>query len=242
MALSTIASKQAKTTKITLKNVHQVLDDLATKQDATIKFHASDMVLNIHSDESYLSTKNAKSRASGNFFLGSEPITFNGAIFTFCTILKFVASSAPEAELGAIFMNLKEGRTIRLTLEDLGHPQPPIPIHCDNVTVAGISNITIKKQRSLSMEMQYFYVCDQVKHKQYDVIWHPGQEKLGDYTRKHHLVQNHMQVRPIYFHMNNSQIFLPRAMIPRDLRECVGKSTGRYIWGRPLHIIPRFIL
>ena len=36
-----------------------------------------------------------------------EPITLNGAIFTLRTILKFVASPAAEAELGALFMNLK---------------------------------------------------------------------------------------------------------------------------------------
>ena len=148
MSLSTISSEQAKAIKTTLKNVHQVLDYLATKLDATIKFHVSDMVLNTHSYSSYLSTNNTKSRASGNLFLGSfpkdvEPITLNGAIFTFCTILKFVASSAVEAELGALFMNVKEGRTIRLTLEELGHPKPLIPIHYDNVTVAGIANITI---------------------------------------------------------------------------------------------------
>ena len=48
MALSTITSEQAKATKTTLKNVHQVLDYLATNIDAMIRFHASDMVLNIH--------------------------------------------------------------------------------------------------------------------------------------------------------------------------------------------------
>ena len=55
-----------------------------------------------------------------------------------------MASSAEEAELGTLFMNVKERRTIWLTLEELGHPQPPIPIHCDNATAAGIANGTIK--------------------------------------------------------------------------------------------------
>ena len=112
VALSTIASKQAKATKTTLKNVHQVLDYLATNPDATIRFHASDMLLKIHSDTSYLSANNAKRFASGNFFLRSVPkygehITLNSAIFTLCAILKFVASSAVELELGALFMNVK---------------------------------------------------------------------------------------------------------------------------------------
>ena len=186
-----------------------MLDYLATNPDATIIFHASDMLLKIHSDAYYLSTKNVKSCASCHFFLGSapkdvEPITLNGEIFTLYTILKFVASLAAESELGALFMNVKEGRTIILTLAELVHPQPPTPIQCDNVTAAGISNGTIKKQRSCSMEMQYFYVCDQVNHKQYDVIWYPGQENLGNYTIKHPFSHQHMQVRPIYLQMKNS--------------------------------------
>ena len=44
-----------------------------------------------------------------------------------------------------------------------------------------------QEKRSRSMEMQYFHVCDQVKHKQFDVRWHLGQENLGNYTSKHHL-------------------------------------------------------
>ena len=64
MALSTITSKQTKATKATLKNVNQVLDYLAINLDATIRFHASDKILNIHFDVYYLSTKSAKSCAS----------------------------------------------------------------------------------------------------------------------------------------------------------------------------------
>ena len=56
-----------------------------------------------------------------------------------------MASSAAEAYLGALSMNVKEGRTIRLTFAELGHSQPPNPIHCENATAAGISNGTIKK-------------------------------------------------------------------------------------------------
>ena len=48
IALYTIAREQAKETKTTLKNVDKVLDYLATNPDATIIFHASDIILNIH--------------------------------------------------------------------------------------------------------------------------------------------------------------------------------------------------
>ena len=58
--LSTIAAEQAKATKNTIKNTNQLLDYLATHPGATIRFHASDMILNIHSDASYVSVKGAK--------------------------------------------------------------------------------------------------------------------------------------------------------------------------------------
>ncbi len=67
IALSTIASKQAKGTQQTMAKTKQLLDYLATHHDATVHFHASDMILNIHLDVLYLSKANAHSRACRHF-------------------------------------------------------------------------------------------------------------------------------------------------------------------------------
>jgi hypothetical protein len=40
-------------------------------------------------------------------------------------VLKHVMLSAAEAEIGAVFINAKEGTVLRTTLEELGHKQPP---------------------------------------------------------------------------------------------------------------------
>ena len=106
-------------------------------------------------------------------------------------------------------MNIKEERILKLTLEEFGHPQPPIPIHCDNATAVGIANDTVKKQRSRLMEMRCFYVCDQVCRKIYNVQYHPGLENLGDYNSKHFEVGHHLKVRPVYVHTRNSPLFSP---------------------------------
>jgi len=37
--------------------------------------------------------------------------------------------------------------TLKLTLEELEYPQMAISIHCNNATVVGITNGTIKQQR-----------------------------------------------------------------------------------------------
>ena len=71
MALSSIASEQTKGTERTLGKAYQVLDYLATHPNALVRFRASDMVMNIHSNASYLSKPEAKSRACGQFFMGS---------------------------------------------------------------------------------------------------------------------------------------------------------------------------
>jgi hypothetical protein len=73
MALSTIARKQAKGTKLTMKKCKQLLDYLATHPNATVQFHASNMILSIHSNVSYLSEDNTHSRVCGHFFMGWQP-------------------------------------------------------------------------------------------------------------------------------------------------------------------------
>jgi hypothetical protein len=61
MALSSIAIEQSKGTTNTMQKAKQLLDYLATYPDATICFWASNMIMNIHSDASYLSKSNAQS-------------------------------------------------------------------------------------------------------------------------------------------------------------------------------------
>ncbi len=151
MMLSTIAHEQTKATETTNLSVNQMLDYCKTHPNGKICFCASDMVLNIHSDASYLNAPEARSRIGGHYFLvwipcDNIPIKLNGAIHVISTILKFVAASTTEAELGALFVNAKEGRVIRLILQELGHSQPPTPIHCDNSTAAETANNTVKCQ------------------------------------------------------------------------------------------------
>ena len=125
-SLSKIASQQAAPTENTTKKVNHFLDYMAFNPNALVRFYASDMVLNCHSDASYLNATKGRSRAGRHFFLGSipkdgYPIFLNSALITNSTILKLVAASAAEAELGALFLNAMEV-IFQLTLHELGHP------------------------------------------------------------------------------------------------------------------------
>ena len=88
----------------------QFLDYTATHQDTILTYKASDMVLVVHSDESYLSKPKAHSRAGGHFFLSSDcdDPADNGTVQNLAQLIKAVMSSAAEAELGALYINARE--------------------------------------------------------------------------------------------------------------------------------------
>jgi hypothetical protein len=97
-----------------MEKAKQLLNYLATNPNATIQYHTSDMIMNVHSDASHLSEAGAGSRACGHFFMGwnannGNPIKLNGAFFTLFAILCFVVASVTEAKLRALFLNCKEG-------------------------------------------------------------------------------------------------------------------------------------
>jgi hypothetical protein len=147
MPINVLASEKS---KATADKVIKLINYCNTHPETKIRYHASDMILHIHSDASYLSEKEAKSRAGGFFYTGSSTKTdkklTKGAILIISKVLKHVMSSAAEAEIGAVFINAKEGAVLRTTLEELGHPQPPTPMETDNTTATGYSNGTIKQK------------------------------------------------------------------------------------------------
>ena len=70
------------------------------------------MILDMHSNTSYMSAGKARSQAEGCFFIGKtprdgKPIQLNDNIAIMYSILKIVAESAAETEPGALFVNTK---------------------------------------------------------------------------------------------------------------------------------------
>ena len=175
------------------------------------------MILHIHSDASYLSETEARSRAGGFFFLSNPyntsdttapPPKLNGAIHIVCQILSNVMASATEAEVGALFHNAQDACQIRTTLEFLGHPQPPTPIQTDNSCAEGIVNNTVKQKRSKAIDMRFYWVRDRVKQGHFEIFWRKGEDNYGDYFTKHHSAAHHRAMRPIYLYETNQALSL----------------------------------
>jgi hypothetical protein len=172
MPLNDIATEQTNATEKTQAATNQMLDYLATHPDATIQYHASDMVLHIHKDASYLSVSNTRSRLGGLFFLGNKSHrqeTLNGSILNVDAVIKNVVDSAAESEVVSCFHNAQSGDPLRVTLTELGHTQPPTPLQLNNSTAYGIVYDTIKQKRSKAMDMRYHWLTDRVRQKQFDV-------------------------------------------------------------------------
>ena len=122
-ALSTIASRQAHGTKALQVACHQLLDYVATHPNASIPIRASNMILVVHTDASYLSEMGDKSRAAGHFYFTNhnDEDFNNGAVLTLSSIIKHFMSLALEAKLATLHYGCKQAIPIRITLEEMGH-------------------------------------------------------------------------------------------------------------------------
>jgi Reverse transcriptase (RNA-dependent DNA polymerase) len=201
--LGRLGTQQSKPTKLTEAAAHHFLRYVATWPDAMLVFHASDMVLKVSSDASYLSEPNARSRAGGYHYLGFNDSSRdtdppNAAIHVHCSLFDVVHSSAAEAEYAACFLNAKEAEEFRNTLADLGYPQKATVIAVDNSCAVGLANDTVKQRRSKAIDMRYHWVRDRVKQGHFIVQWESGKSNLADYFTKIHPPKFHRERRSLY--------------------------------------------
>ena len=145
----------------------------------------------------FLSDKPPSPNNPANF----EP-TINGIVYLVCKILRNIMASAAEAELGDLFLNCQEAVPIQITLEEMGHPQPPTPVQVDNSTALGIATGTIKQSKSKSMDMRFYWIMDRINHDQFNIYWRPGSTNRGDYFTKRPPPSHHTTVRPNYLHVS----------------------------------------
>eukprot|EP00957_Ditylum_brightwellii_P046485 3527710-Ditylum_brightwellii.AAC.1 len=145
-ALNAISAQQSAPTEEMVKAMDQFLNYMATYPDTLVCFCASNMILHIHSDATYMVLPKACSHAGGYFYLLSKPdkntpnIPLNGAIHNECSTIHNVMGSAAEAEVGSLYINCQRGAEFRVALQEMGHPHPPTIVITDNSTAEGIVN------------------------------------------------------------------------------------------------------
>ena len=121
----------------------------------------------------------------------------NAAIHCEVKIMRHVLSSAPEAEIAALFHNAQKVIPLCQLLIELGHTQPATPIQTDNSVAASFAASTIKQRRSKTIDMRYYWLQDRQQMKQIDIYWQPKKLNLADYFSKHHPIHHHKSMRPV---------------------------------------------
>jgi hypothetical protein len=171
--ISTITSQLANSTTEMLQQAKQLLNFIATQDDVVLTFNASDMLLTIYSDASYLSKSGVHSHVAGHFFLSSNaniPPT-NGAILNIAHIIKHVMAFATEAKLTALYImvSAREAVYIHIILEELGHKQPATPIQTNNPTTEGIINGKVKPKCTKAIDMRFHWLRDRECQEQFHI-------------------------------------------------------------------------
>jgi hypothetical protein len=178
----------------------QFLDYMASKDKEVLTYKASNMVLAMHSNASYLSKPKARSHVGGHMFMaGRDDISANnGAVLNILQIIRAVMSSDVEAELSTLFINAKTAVSMRHTIKELGHPQPPQPMQTDNQTahVLLTSKIVPKALKAMDMRFHWLQCCK--AQGQFRNYWRPGTQNLADYFTKHHPTNYHKANRPTF--------------------------------------------
>ena len=133
-----------------MEHTKQLLDYLASQEEAVITYLASDMTLAVHSNAGYLNEPKAKSRAGSHFFLSNNTDIprNNGAVLNIVHTIKHVMSSATEAELAALYSTAREAVYIQIILDKMGHKQPPTSVQTDNSVAEGVINKRIQPKQT----------------------------------------------------------------------------------------------
>ena len=210
-ALRDISSEQYKATTNTAKQVDKLLNYLASNPQAEIQYRASGMQLAIHSNASYLSFAQSRSRASGVHFLSKGPPdpdnpevflpTNNSILLIVCKIMRNIMASAAKAKYGIIFFNAQTAVPIRTALSEIEWKQLPTAIQVENSTAVGIATKTFHHKKANAMYIRFYWINDRIKHGQFRVFWRPGPENLGDYHFKNNPPEHHIAVRSKYLHV-----------------------------------------
>ena len=155
------------------------------------------MILVLHSDGSYNSEPDSKSRAGGHYYLTDKENynLSNGAVLTLSKIIKYVMSSAGETEVASSYLNCKAALPLRIALEEMGHPQPKTPVIVDNTTAQGLIKGTMTPKKAKGYDMRAAWLKCRQAQRQFDLIWEPGKINRADYHSKTHPVHEYESKR-----------------------------------------------
>jgi hypothetical protein len=196
-ATCALSSEQALLASDTMNRPDRLLGYAAAHPNGQKIFLASEMVLRLMSNVSYLSRPRAGSVTASFHYLvdHSNQAPLNHPISTHSTRIPVVCSFVTEAEYGGVFAAGRIAINERQILADMGYPQPLTPIYCDNEVAIGLASHSITLM-SKSLDMHFHWLRDHVGQKQFRVIFVPGLQNVADFFTKALPVLRHWTLAP----------------------------------------------
>ena len=82
-------------------------------------------------------------------------------------------TSAAEAEIGAMYINAREAVHQRMTLSEMGHPQPRTPMQTDNSEARAVVTKHLQPRRTKAMDMRFHWLQCRDTQGQFRYYWKP---------------------------------------------------------------------
>jgi hypothetical protein len=95
-------------------------------------------------------------------------------------------SSATEAELAGLYMMACKPAYIRITLDELGHVQPPTPLQNDNEMADGVINGKVQPKQTKAIDMRFHWLHNWECQRQCRIYWQHSKLNYANYWTKHH--------------------------------------------------------
>ena len=179
--------------------MERLLGYCAKRPNATQVIRPSPMLLKIFSDASYLNRPKSGSTIGGLHTLSDhDPANLNASVHAESSRIPVVVASAGEAELASAFGNAKIGHDERTILRNLGYPQPPTPIFCDNECTIGLAHDVVRKKQSKSMDLRWDWLRDRVAQNMFILPYIRSLLNPADFFTKALPVYRHNELAPLY--------------------------------------------
>ena len=196
-----LACFQAAPTLDTMAAMERLLGYCAKHPNASQVIHPSPMLLTVFSDASFLNRPNSGSTIGGIHTLSDHsPGKLNASVHAESSGIPVIVSSAGEAELASAFGNAKIAHDERTILRNLGYPQPPTPIYCDNECTIGLANNALRKKQSKSMDLRWDWLRDRVAQHMFVLPYIRSLQNPADFFTKALPVHRHRELAPLFVH------------------------------------------
>ena len=99
--------------------------------------------------------------------------------------------SATEAELGRLCEFFQKATSMRMSLADTGHLQPPTPVATETTVAKSIVNGTVKRKIYQAIDMRFYWVRDRIQLNHFRIFREEVKKNLVEYVTKHHPIWHH---------------------------------------------------